>query len=304
MAQGMFNVNYGLFSRGSDGTYLPNPLSYANSDHLDWFRACGRIVGKAIAAGFEMNAHFSRAFFKHILDIPVSYRDIEAVDPTFFKSIKMILEQSIDDLYLGLTFSADEDNFGQRRTVPLKPGGEDIDVTDANKAEYVQLVARHRLTSTIQAQTDAFLKGFHELVPKRLVTIFNQDELELLLCGTPEIDIDDLEANTVYNGYSAKDKVIVWFWRTLRAFTQEERARFIQFTTGTSQVPADGFKALVGMRGPQKFQVTRAHGNVNALPQAHTCFNQLDLPAYTSEAMLREKLSLAIFEGGEGFQLA
>ena len=93
-----------------------------------------------------------------------------------------------------------------------------------------------------------------------------------------------------------------WFWNALHSLTQEELALFVQFVTGTSKVPLGGFKDLMGMRGPQRFQIhiMEAKGP-DSLPMSHTCFNQLDLPKYTSEEMLRERLVLAIKECSEGF---
>ena len=82
---------------------------------------------------------------------------------------------------------------------------------------------------------------------------------------------------------------------------KEDMARLLQFCTGTSKVPLDGFKALQGISGPQKFQIHRAYGPLDRLPAAHTCFNQLDLIEYESKDQLREKLLLAIHEGSEGF---
>ncbi|CDJ49815.1 hypothetical protein EBH_0028800 [Eimeria brunetti] len=86
-------------------------------------------------------------------------------------------------------------------------------------------------------------------------------------------------------------------------FDTAHKAAFLQFVTGTSRVPIGGFKNLIGMRGPQKFSIQKAYGE-DRLPSAHTCFNQLDLPAYSSKAVLREKLLLAITEGREGFGFA
>ena len=71
--------------------------------------------------------------------------------------------------------------------------------------------------------------------------------------------------------------------------------------TGTSKVPIEGFSNLQGMRGVQKFNIHKAFGQNGGLPQAHTCFNQLDLPEYTSEEQTREKLLMALREGSEGF---
>lgn len=103
-----------------------------------------------------------------------------------------------------------------------------------------------------------------------------------------------------YQNYSESSQQIKWFWEILEEFTEEQRAWFLQFVTGTSQVPLEGFKALVGMRGPQKFSIHRAH-STERLPTAHTCFNQLDLPEYPSAAVLKTKLLQAVEMAHEGF---
>ena len=70
------------------------------------------------------------------------------------------------------------------------------------------------------------------------------------------------------------------------------------------QVPLEGFKGLQGVGGPQRFQIQKAYGHKDRLPQAHTCFNQLDLIEYDSKEQLRERLLKAIHEGSEGFGFA
>ncbi len=54
-------------------------------------------------------------------------------------------ENDISDS-LFLTFSTDDESFGETRVIDLKPGGRDIDVTNENKKEYIEHVAR--LTNT------------------------------------------------------------------------------------------------------------------------------------------------------------
>lgn len=85
-------------------------------------------------------------------------------------------------------------------------------------------------------QIDAFLEGFHEIVPTELVSIFDAQELELLISGLPDIDLDDLRANTDYHGYKSGDAQIGYFWNALKSFSKEEVALFLQFVTGTSKV--------------------------------------------------------------------
>merc|ERR1711928_121449 len=119
-----------------------------------------------------------------------------------------------------------------------------------------------------------------------------------------DINIDDLKANTEYHKYTATSLQIVWFWRALRSFDQTDRAKFLQFVTGSSKVPLQGFGALEGMNGVQKFQIHRDDRSTDRLPSAHTCFNQLDLPAYETYDKLRTYLLKAIHECSEGFGFA
>ena len=105
----------------------------------------------------------------------------------------------------------------------------------------MRLVAHHRMTTAIRKQIDAFLEGFHELVPPELISIFDAQELELLISGLPDIDLDDLRAHTDYHGYKPTDPCIGFFWTVLRGFSKEEKALFLQFVTGTSKVPLEGF---------------------------------------------------------------
>lgn len=116
--------------------------------------------------------------------------------------------------------------------------------------------------------------GFHEIIPAELVAIFNENELELLISGLPEIDVDDWKSNTEYHNYSAASPQIQWFWRAVRSYDKEERAKLLQFVTGTSKVPLNGFKELEGMNGFSRFNIHRDYGSKDRLPSSHTCFNR------------------------------
>lgn len=144
-------------------------------------------------------------------------------------------------------------------------------------------------------------QGLRLLIPAHLIAVFNENELELLICGLPEIDVAQLRAHTEYQGYSAASQQVRWFWEVVEEMDAQERARLIQFVTGTSKIPLEGFGALRGMNGPQRFQIHRAPGGPERLPSAHTCFNQLDIPRYTSREQLKERLLLACREGHDGF---
>lgn len=305
LAREMFNPNYALFMSTEDGcTFQPNPNSSINPDDLRYFRFVGRIVGKAVVDGFLLDAHFTRSLYKHMLGVKPTHHDMQAIDPDYYKNLQMIMAHNLEDIGLELTFSLEDHSFGRSQTIDLIPGGRKIPVTEDSKERYVELVCQHRMTTAIEKQIKAFLEGFHEIVDKQLISIFNARELELLISGLPDIDIHDLKKNTEYNGYRPADKEILWFWNILFSLTRSEKAAFLQFATGSSKVPLAGFSELPGMRGVQKFSICKASGPAGALMSAHTCFNALDLPVYNSEDEMREKLLYAINEGGSGFGFA
>ena len=96
-------------------------------------------------------------------------------------------------------FVVDQQFFGEQQEIELCEGGKDKLVTDENKHDYVQLVANQRLYKAISTQIDALLKGFYQIVPKDLVKIFDNRELELLISGLQVIDIDDLRESPALN---------------------------------------------------------------------------------------------------------
>ena len=101
-----------------------------------------------------------------------------------------------------LFFLCQVQEFGLSEIRDLIPNGRHIAVTEENKKEYVKLVCQMKMTGAIRKQIDSFLEGFYEIIPKRLISIFDEQELELLISGLPNIDLDDLKANTEYHKYT------------------------------------------------------------------------------------------------------
>ncbi|XP_023229433.1 E3 ubiquitin-protein ligase HUWE1-like [Centruroides sculpturatus] len=302
----IFNPMYALFtiSPGDRVTYMINQSSHCNSNHLSYFKFVGRVIAKAVYDNKLLECYFTRSFYKHILGKLVKYTDMESEDYSFYQGLVFLLEHDVKEIGYELTFSVEVQEFGVTEIRDLKPNGQNVMVTEENKQEYVRLVCQEKMTGAIRKQLNAFLEGFYEIIPKRLIAIFNEQELELLISGLPNVDIDDLKANTEYHKYQPTSLQIQWFWRALRSFDQADRAKFLQFVTGTSKVPLQGFSALEGMNGIQKFQIHRDDRSTDRLPSAHTCFNQLDLPAYETYDKLRSMLLKAIQECSEGFGFA
>nr|XP_061789360.1 E3 ubiquitin-protein ligase HACE1-like isoform X2 [Nerophis lumbriciformis] len=302
----IINPDYALFTQSADGTtFQPNSNSSVNPDHLNYFRFAGQILGLALYHRQLVNIYFTRSFYKHILGIPVNYQDVSSIDPEYAKNLQWILDNDISDLGLELTFSVETDVFGAMEEVPLKPGGTSILVTQDNKAEYVQLVTELRMTRAIQPQINAFLQGFHTFIPPSLIQLFDEYELELLLSGMPEIDVQDWCMNTEYtSGYDPQEPVIQWFWKLVGQLTQEERVLMLQFVTGSSRVPHGGFAYLMGGSGLQKFTIAAVPYTSNLLPTSSTCINMLKLPEYPTQEILRDRLLVALHCGSYGYTMA
>ncbi|XP_014800133.1 PREDICTED: E3 ubiquitin-protein ligase NEDD4 isoform X1 [Calidris pugnax] len=301
LSKEMFNPYYGLFEYSATDNYTLqiNPNSgLCNEDHLSYFKFIGRVAGMAVYHGKLLDAFFIRPFYKMMLQKPITLHDMESVDSEYYNSLRWILEN--DPTELDLRFIVDEELFGQTHQHELKSGGSEIVVTNKNKRDYIHLVIQWRFVSRVQKQMAAFKEGFFELIPQDLIKIFDENELELLMCGLGDVDVADWKLHTKYkNGYNINHQVIQWFWKAVLMMDSEKRIRLLQFVTGTSRVPMNGFAELYGSNGPQLFTVEQ-WGTPEKLPRAHTCFNRLDLPPYDSFEDLWDKLLLAI-ENTQGF---
>uniref|UniRef100_A0A5F9D3Q8 HECT-type E3 ubiquitin transferase n=1 Tax=Oryctolagus cuniculus TaxID=9986 RepID=A0A5F9D3Q8_RABIT len=297
LSQELFNPYYGLFEYSANDTYTVqiSPMSAFVENHLEWFRFSGRILGLALIHQYLLDAFFTRPFYKALLRLPCDLSDLEYLDEEFHQSLQWMKDNNITDI-LDLTFTVNEEVFGQVTERELKSGGANTQVTEKNKKEYIERMVKWRVERGVVQQTEALVRGFYEVVDSRLVSVFDARELELVIAGTAEIDLNDWRNNTEYRGgYHDGHLVIRWFWAAVERFNNEQRLRLLQFVTGTSSVPYEGFAALRGSNGLRRFCIEK-WGKITSLPRAHTCFNRLDLPPYPSYSMLYEKLLTAVEE--------
>lgn len=83
----------------------------------------------------------------------VDHRDLESIDPEYYKSLVWMLENDIEGI-IDLTFSVERDEFGVMEVVDLIPNGRNIPVTNENKHDYVRRIADQRLSIEIKDQMD------------------------------------------------------------------------------------------------------------------------------------------------------
>uniref|UniRef100_A0A7N8XW66 HECT-type E3 ubiquitin transferase n=1 Tax=Mastacembelus armatus TaxID=205130 RepID=A0A7N8XW66_9TELE len=295
----MLNPYYGLFQYSRDDIYTLqiNPDSAVNPEHLSYFHFVGRIMGMAVFHGHYIDGGFTLPFYKQLLGKPITLDDMESVDPDLHNSLVWILDNDITGV-LDHTFCVEHNAYGEIIQHELKPNGKSIPVTEDTKKEYVRLYVNWRFLHGIEAQFLALQKGFNEVIPQHLLKAFDEKELELIVCGLGKIDISDWKSNTRLKHCTPDSNIVKWFWKAVESFDEERRARLLQFVTGSSRVPLQGFKALQGTcaAGPRLFTIHQIDANTNNLPKAHTCFNRIDIPPYESYDKLYDKLLTAIEE--------
>jgi hypothetical protein len=174
------------------------------------------------------------------------------------------------------------------KDVELVPGGKDLSVTFENCGKYADLMLKARLGECDKAIA-RIREGISVVVQIDLLNLFSWRQVETLVCGTADVDVDILKENTDYEGCGLSDQHIQYFWEVLKEFSQIERSLFLKFVWGRKRLPSG--------KDWRHMKVTRYNpsGPVNNyMPISHTCFFTLDLPAYTSKEAMRQKLTYAI----------
>ena len=144
------------------------------------------MVGKALFDGHYMDCYFAKPLYKMIIGEDLTFKDLEDLDNDYYKNLLWSIDNDVTDIEQ--YFSVDKDFFGKREEVELIPGGRHIKVTNDNKLKYIEKRVHFFLYGQVSEQIDAFLSGFHELIPKELIRIFDYKELELLISGLPNFD--------------------------------------------------------------------------------------------------------------------
>ncbi|ELK36667.1 Putative E3 ubiquitin-protein ligase HECTD2 [Myotis davidii] len=226
----------------------------------------------------------------------VNTDDLSQIMPELAHGLSELLsyEGNVEEDFYS-TFQVFQEEFGIIKSYNLKPGGEKIPVTNQNRKEYVQLYTDFLLNKSIYKQFAAFYYGFHSVCASNALMLLRPEEVEILVCGSPELDMHALQRSTQYDGYAKTDSTIRYFWDVVLGFPLDLQKKLLHFTTGSDRVPVGGMADL-------NFKISKNETSTNWLPVAHTCFNQLCLPPYKSKKDLKQKLIIGI-SNSEGFGL-
>jgi hypothetical protein len=295
LVRALFNPEYMLFGASKNhGGLQPHPSSpLLEPEASEYFTFAGAVVARAMIQNIAIDAHLTSSFLKHLIGRPPALRDVQDVDPAVHASLSWLQNSEVtadQELY----FAVPRDELRASELFELIPGGAGISVTEANKAQYISLVVQYMLRGRIEEQIEAFCQGFHGLIPREEIAFLEPSELDLLICGVPEVSVPDLRANCHFAPpYHGSHPVISALFNILGRWDSEKLAKFLIFVTGSSQVPLGGFATLRQAGSPITIQPGGMRG---WLPCAHTCLNTLDLPEYEDEDDMQNKLLTAIYE--------
>nr|XP_054773410.1 probable E3 ubiquitin-protein ligase HERC4 [Lytechinus pictus] len=294
----ILDPKYGMFRYFEDsGKIWFNSKSF---EDIKMFRLVGLICGLAIYNNMIISLPFPLALYKKLLDRETTLDDFKQLEPQVAQNLQSVLDYDDPESFsetFPLFFQINEDNFGEVETSDLVPNGSEKELTFKNRNDYVMAYVNYCLNASVREQFEAFSSGFLEVCGGHVLRFFHPQELMAMVIGNEEFNWDELEETVQYKGeYSAGHPTIKFFWQVFREMAVDDKRKFLVFLTGSNHVPIQGWKSLQVIIQPVK-------GGEDFFPVAHTCFNLLDLPIYTSKEVLREKLLTAI-EHTEGFTLA
>ncbi|ORX50733.1 HECT-domain-containing protein [Piromyces finnis] len=293
----LFDPMYGMFKFNDESNlcWFTNDPAKDNTMFLE-YKLIGRLIGVAIYNSVILDLHFPLALYKKLRGIKVDLEDIKELDPMLYVGLrKTLTDENVESYEQSFQIQIDN-NYGGSVTVDLKPNGENIKLKKENREEFVDLYVDYLLNSSISKQFNAFKEGFDSVVEGSAIEIFRPEELEQLVCGSQDIDIDVLESVTLYDGFTKESECVKNFWSIVHEFDEIQKKRLLFFTTGTDRVPLGGTSKM-------QFIIARNGPDSDRLPSAHTCFSVLLLNDYATREKLKERLLTALKNADCGFFL-
>ena len=291
----IFDPNYGMFN------YHPKTRLYW-FNHYTFepkikYELIGIIFGLAIYNNIILDVKFPIAVYKKLLGIKPNLEDMKEYDPELYQNLKFLKENEDPNLKeaLDIDFTVIDEKFGEKFVVNLKENGENIPVDLNNKNEYVELFINWFFNESIKECFQSFEKGFYRVFSRDLSKILSPEELELIICGTQTLDFNELKKVCRYEEYTENSETIKDFWDIVLQFNEEDKKKFLSFVTGCDRAPIDGLGSL-------PITISNGGTDLEQLPSAHTCFNNLILPNYQNKEKLKKNLLTAI-NYSEGFGL-
>ena len=176
----LFDPQFGYFRPCPNLSFLEvdpdSPHFGPAGDRLHAYRFCGQFLGLVARHGIPVPAPLNAAVLKFLLGYRIAVADLEEVDPELRRHLEWVLAHPATGL--DLEFSHTIEARGRRHEAPL--GGPELawrPVTDANKAEYVALLAAARATRAARRRLRAMREGFHDTLPASAREVLRAQDL-------------------------------------------------------------------------------------------------------------------------------
>lgn len=313
MVDDLFSPHFSLFVLCPNGQhdtgvnrsmYLPNPKC-TSPVATQMYEFVGKLLGISLRTRGDFPFALPSLVWKQLIGQPLERRDLEGTDAMLVQMLDGIHRCERDGISTAAEFAAAFEGLDLRFTVSncngeeveLVEGGRRQRVTFDNRLEYCRLAESFRLHEGA-LQVDAMRRGLATIFPARVLTLLTWQEMELLTCGSPKIDIGVWKQHTRYDGYNEHDEPVRLFWEAMASFSDEQRADFVRFAWGRSRLPRG--------KWPQPFKLTKKSGRdaTLGLPVAHTCFFSVELPPYATPDKMRSMLLATINFGLGGILMA
>ncbi|KAE9985362.1 hypothetical protein BLS_008301 [Venturia inaequalis] len=314
LAQDLFHGDHGLFFFNPDSQYCYFNAHYYDSTEI--YELVGALFGLAVYNQTSLYAPFPPFLFKKLAAAAPIYSPKLSSEPSTWRNS---WRPSIDDLaqldpdratFLRNLLNEQDDfemfweyplfKYDIVEVTPIVPGGSDKLVTKENREDYVQAAVQFAIDTSIEKQFTAFARGFYLLCGGPALSLFRGEELELLLRGSEDFDVDTLRAAATYDGWDdlvteeevcEEFPIVGYFWDFFASSSLATKQKILRFITGTDRLPPAGVANLA-------VRITRLHVDCVHLPQARTCFSQLELPDYAVGRKQFEALFLKALEHG------
>jgi hypothetical protein len=226
----------------------------------------GKLIGMAVRHHLSMALDLSTFVWRPLIRLPISLAHLETIDSISYKTLTDMIElgtqlensdnnsenknnnnnnknsnsskQSDEsnnnndgsnnkqqpDEWMDITFMT---YLADGTRVPLTANGENVPVNLENFRDFIQLTERARLTESIVLYK-AFREGLMNILPSELFPLFTVNELETLICGSTQVDIDLIKNSAEYEDLDPNSPLVSQFWDTLNEFSDEEKTLFLR----------------------------------------------------------------------------
>ncbi|KAJ3332601.1 putative E3 ubiquitin-protein ligase [Blyttiomyces sp. JEL0837] len=217
----LFDQQYGMFVF-DDESHLCwfNVASFENQEE---YRLVGIVIGLSIYNSTILDVQFPLACYKKLLGVSVGLEDLKILSPSLGRGLQQLLDYNGDDLeqVFCRDFVAEYEAWGEKVQVPLIPNGDKIAVTQSNKKEFVDRYTNWILNESIEKQFEAFREGFYHVCGGNALSLFRPEEMEMMVRGGTELDIQSLESVTEYEGFRPDEPSVRFFWEIFNGFSSD-----------------------------------------------------------------------------------